>query len=173
MATTSYIKLHIRSDSSSRRVKGRLHHQKGSVALGTTGFANAFFDSFRELGGKDYDIAAGLRFSHISSDRAAKARDLSARTAREQAELAVANLKQLVRLDVRLAINEFELARRQVTATREFQEETLEAETQRFEVGASTALLAPQAWRDLLIRRGQNNPCIYFGKDIMYSFRKI
>jgi outer membrane protein len=89
-------------------------------------------------------------------NRAAKARDLAARASVQQADAAVANLEQLVRLDVRLAVNEAERARRQITAsaaTRELQEETLRAETARFGVGAGTGLSVAQAQRDLLESR--------------------
>jgi outer membrane protein TolC len=65
----------------------------------------------------------------------------------------VANLEQIVALDVRLGVNEAERARQQIDATRAtrtLQEKVLEAEQARFEVGASTALLVAQAQRDLL-----------------------
>lgn len=64
------------------------------------------------------------------------------------------NLRQAVRLDVRLAVNEAERVRRQITAsraTREFEEQTLRAEKERYAVGASTALLVARAQRDLLL----------------------
>ena len=53
-----------------------------------------------------------------------------------------------------LAINECERTRRQIEAgaiTRELQEQTLEAEQERFKVGTSTSLLVAQAQRDLLV----------------------
>jgi outer membrane protein TolC len=65
----------------------------------------------------------------------------------------VENLAQIVRLDVRLAVNEVERARQQIAAsraTRILQEKTLEAEKERFKVGSSTSLLIAQAQRDLL-----------------------
>ena len=61
-----------------------------------------------------------------------------------------------MRFEVRLAANEVERARRQIAATRttrELQERTVEAEQERFNVGASTALLVAQAQRDLLAIR--------------------
>ncbi len=123
------------------------------AALGQTGYADTFFHSFRELDGDTYDLSAGIRFSHFIGNRTAEARDLAARATRRQSAEAVANLLQIVRLDVRLAANEVERARRQITATaatRSLQEQTLAAEEERFEVGASTSLLVAQAQRDLL-----------------------
>ncbi|HEX9758539.1 MAG TPA: TolC family protein [Nitrospiria bacterium] len=123
------------------------------MTLGKTGFADTFSDSFRELDGNTYDVAAGIRFSQFIRNRAAEGRDLAARASRRQAAEAVANLRQLVQLDVKLAINELERARQQISAsraTRILQEETLNAEKERFNVGSSTALLVAQAQRDLL-----------------------
>ncbi len=70
-----------------------------------------------------------------------------------RSDAAITNLEQIVRLDVRLAVNEVERARKQIAAskaTRVFEEETLAAENKRFDVGAGTALLVAQAQRDLL-----------------------
>ena len=107
----------------------------------------------RELDGSTYDISVGVRLSHILGNRAAKARDVAAHASRRQATAAVDNLKQLIHLDVRLGVNEVERARQQIGATREtriFQEQTLAAEKERFDVGTSTALDVAQAQRDLL-----------------------
>ncbi|MBI4563969.1 MAG: TolC family protein [Planctomycetes bacterium] len=123
------------------------------IAVGKTGFAESFRESVRELDGDTYDLTAGFQFSHFLGNRAAEARDHAAAASRRRVEAAVDNLHQLVRLDVRLAINETERARRQIAATRttrELQEKTYQAEKQRFDVGASTSLLVSQAQRDLL-----------------------
>jgi outer membrane protein TolC len=124
------------------------------IALGKTGFGDSFSESFRELDGDTYDVTAGVRLSHFLGNRAAQAQDLSARAKRRQAAEAVANLQQIVQVDVRLAFNEVERTRQQITATkatRTLREETLNAEKERFDVGASTALLVAQAQRDLLV----------------------
>jgi outer membrane protein TolC len=126
------------------------------VALRQTGFADTFSGSFRQLDGNTYDLTAGLRLSHFIRNRAAEARDLAAKASRRPAAEAVANLRQLVQLDVRLAVNELERARQQISATkatRILQEETLKAEEERFDVGSSTALLVAQAQRDLVASR--------------------
>jgi outer membrane protein len=123
------------------------------IALGQTGFADTFTDSFRELDGNTYDLRAGVRLSHYIGNRAAEARDLAARASRRQAADAVDNLQQMVQVDVRLAFNEVERARQQIfasRATRALREETLNAEKERFDVGVSTSLLVAQAQRDLL-----------------------
>jgi outer membrane protein len=123
------------------------------IALGQTGFADTFTDSFRELDGNTYDLRAGVRLSHYIGNRAAKAQDLAARASRRQAADAVDNLQQMVQVDVRLAFNEVERARQQIfasRATRALREETLNAEKERFDVGVSTSLLVAQAQRDLL-----------------------
>ena len=85
--------------------------------------------------------------------RQADARNLAARASWQQSSEAVKNLEHIVVLDVRLAVNEVERTRQQIAATRVtriLQEETLHAEKERFDVGASTALLVAQAQRDLL-----------------------
>ncbi len=124
------------------------------IALGQTGFADTFTDSFRELDGNTYDLRAGVRLSHYIGNRAAEAQDLAARASRRQAADAVDNLLQMVQVDVRLAFNEVERARQQIfasRATRALREETLNAEKERFDVGVSTSLLVAQAQRDLLV----------------------
>ncbi len=123
------------------------------IALGKTGFDNTFDGSFKQLDQDTYDLAAGVRFSQLLGNDAAEARDEAARTSRRQSAAAVDNLQQLIELDVRLAANELERARQQIQAsrtTRELQEETVRAERERYDVGASTALLVAQAQRDLL-----------------------
>lgn len=123
------------------------------ITLGKSGYADSFADALRDLDGENFDLQAGLTLSHPLGNRQAKARDLAAHASWRQAAEAVDNLQQLVELDVRLAVNEFERSRQQIAAsraTRLLQEETLQAEMERFEVGASTALLIAQAQRDLL-----------------------
>ncbi len=124
------------------------------ITLGKTGFADTFPESFRQMdGGDTYDLSVGVRLSHFLGNRAAQGRNLEAFASRQQAREAVANLRQLVHLDVRLAVNEVERVRQQIDAsraTRIFQEQTLMAEKERFDVGASTALQIARAQRDLL-----------------------
>lgn len=121
--------------------------------LGKTGYGQSFHESLAVTDDSTYDATVGLRLSHYLNNRAAEGEDLAARATRSQAAAAVANLEELVRLDVRLAVNELERARQQITAsaaTRQLQEQTLRAEQERFEVRTRTALDVAQAQRDLL-----------------------
>ncbi len=123
------------------------------IALGKTGFSDSFSGAFRELRSNTYDLAGGLRLSHFLGNRAAEAQNLAARASRRQAAEAVENLQQLVQVDVRLAFNEVERTRQQISATyatRTLREQTLIAEKERFDVGTGTALQVAQAQRDLL-----------------------
>jgi len=123
------------------------------VAVGKTGFSDTFSDSFKQLDGDTYDFTAGVSFSHLLGNRAAEARDRAALASRAQAAAAIENLRQLVRLDVLLAINEVDRARKQITATtttRQLQERTTAAERLRFDAGAITSLDLARAQRDLL-----------------------
>ena len=126
------------------------------VALGQTGYADNFSESFRALDENTYDFTVGVRLSHFIGNRTSGAYNLAALASRRQAEESVLNLKHIIRLDVMLAANEVERARQQILATkttRILQEETSKAEKERFDVGASTALLVAQAQRDLLASR--------------------
>ena len=126
------------------------------IALGKTGYADSFSDSFRQLDGNTYDFTVGVRLSHFLGNRSAQGQDLAARASSRQAAEALANLRQIVELDVRLGANEVERNRRQIAAsrvTRIYEEETLHAEQERFDVGSSTALQVAQAQRDLLASR--------------------
>lgn len=123
------------------------------IGLGKTGFGETFSSSFSNMDDNTYDLNAGLRLSHSLGNRTASALNLAAFASRQQAREAVANLRQLVELDVRLAANEVERSRQQISAsraTRIAQEQTLTAEKERFDVGTSTALEVAQAQRDLL-----------------------
>ncbi|MBM9605581.1 TolC family protein [Desulfopila inferna] len=123
------------------------------MTLGKNGYGESFGDSFSDVVGDSYAFTAGLRLSHFLGNRAAEGANLAAFAQRRQAVEAIENLRQIVQLDVYLAINEVERLRRQIEAsraTRIFQEQTLKAEEERFEVGSSTALLVAQAQRDLL-----------------------
>ncbi len=123
------------------------------IVLGKTGYADSFAEAVRDMDGPTYDLTAGLEFSYPLGNRIAESGHESALLSRRQAAEAVANLEQLVRLDVRLAAAEAERARQQISATsatRALREEALRAENERFRVGESTSLLVAQAQRDLL-----------------------
>lgn len=123
------------------------------VSLTATGFGDSFGESFGNLGDDTYEATVGLRLNQFVHKRTQRGYDRLARGTREQSARAVDNLEQLVRFEVRIAANEVEGARLQIGAartTRELQERTVDAERERFNVGASTAIIVAQAQRDLL-----------------------
>jgi outer membrane protein len=124
------------------------------IDLGKTGYAASYGDAWSNIDGKNYDFQAGVRFSHYLDNRSARSRDLAARASREQALASIENLENMIQLDVRLALNEIERTRQQIEAsraTRRLEEQTLNAEQERFLVGDTTSLLVAQAQRDLLV----------------------
>jgi len=127
------------------------------ISLGRTGYSDTFKDTFQHLEKNEtHDLAIGLTFTHSIGNRENKGENKAAQVSRLQAQKAVENLQTLIKLNVRLAVNEVDRARKQITATRTtrtFQEETYAAEKDRFDVGSSTALLVAQAQRDLMAAR--------------------
>ncbi|HWR98096.1 MAG TPA: TolC family protein [Candidatus Methanoperedens sp.] len=122
------------------------------VGLGQTGYASSFADSV-DPGGRGRDVQGGLTLSFPWENRAARAAERRAALTRERAAESIANLEQLVEVDVRGAWIEVARLREQVAATeasRRLQAEKLRAETEKFRVGKSTAYLVAQAQRDLL-----------------------
>lgn len=135
---------------------GRLPRLELFINLGKSGYADTFRDSFRNSDGPSYDVTVGIEFSQALGNRSARAEDIIARANRDQAEEALANLRDLIRFDVLTALNELDRARRQIAAsteTRHFREQTVQAERDRFEVGSSTALDLARAERDLVQSR--------------------
>jgi outer membrane protein len=123
------------------------------ITLGKTGYADSFGSSVRDIDEDGYDFFAGIRFEYPPGNRDARARHERALLIRDQAEEAVDNLAQLVELDVRSTYIEMNRAKEQIyatTATRQFQEEKLRVETEKFRVGRSTSFLVAQAQRDLV-----------------------
>ena len=123
------------------------------ITLGKTGYADSFGSSVGHIDEDGYDFLAGIRFEYPPANRDARARHERALLTRDQAEEAVSNLAQLVELDVRSAYIEMNRAKEQIyatTATRQFQEEKLRVETEKFRVGRSTSFLVAQAQRDLV-----------------------
>lgn len=124
------------------------------ITLGKTGYADSFGTAFSRIDDNKYDFTAGLSFEFPIRNRAQRARHERAVLGSRQVEEALGNLEQLVVIDVRSALIEVTRAREQVSATaatRVFQEESLRAETEKFRVGKSTALLVARAQRDYLV----------------------
>jgi len=124
------------------------------VTLGRTGYADSFGRSVEATDeGRNYDVFAGVQFLYPPINREARAQHNRAILSRQQSLEAVDNLAQLVEEDVRSAYIEVNRAREQIpatAATRQFQQEKVRAETEKFRVGKSTSLLVAQAQRDLL-----------------------
>jgi len=123
------------------------------IAFGRTGYADTFNRSTNNIFGDSYDVTGGLIFEYPPISRGARARHSRAVISRQQLLEALKNLNQLVQVDVRSAYIEATRAREQIAATaatRNFQEEKLRTETEKFRVGKSTSLLVAQAQRDLL-----------------------
>ncbi|HEY8427066.1 MAG TPA: TolC family protein, partial [Sandaracinaceae bacterium] len=123
------------------------------VQLTKTGFGSSFAEAVSALTGPTYEVAAGLSFEQLLGNDVATGEDEAAHLRRERAERAVANLEELVELDVRLALVELARAREQIEAsrrTRELVQRVVEAERERVNVGESTPLLLATAERDLV-----------------------
>jgi len=124
------------------------------IALGKTGYAETFGPSWSDVfKGRSSDVQAGVNFELPPLNRAAKANYRNAILTRDQDVASLANLAQLAEQDIRTAYISVLQAREQVTATaatRRAQEETLRAETARFQAAKSTSLLVSVAQQDLL-----------------------
>ena len=126
------------------------------VTLGKSGYADAFGDSVNHLDDGNYDILGGVRFQYPFINRDAEAAHRRARLSRTQSQDALANLSQLVEVDVRTAYIEVTRTQQQIAATkvtRQFNEEKLRTETEKLRVGKSISFLVAQAQRDLLASR--------------------
>jgi outer membrane protein TolC len=124
------------------------------IDIGKTGYAETFNNAWSNLREDNFDLLSGIRLSSYLGNRTAKAKHFAARASRGQAQAALANLRELVKLDVLLAANEVKRTREQIEAsavTRMLEEQTLKAEQERFSVGDITSLLVAQAQRDLLV----------------------
>jgi outer membrane protein len=126
------------------------------ISLGQSGYADSFGQSIEYLDKGNYDALAGVRLSYPIFNREAQALHRRAQLTREQAQQALANLSQLVEVDVRSAHIEVNRNKQQIAAssvTRRFNEEKLRTETEKLRVGKSTSFLVAQAQRDLLASR--------------------
>ncbi len=123
------------------------------INLGKSGYADSFSKAFKALDDDTYDVSAGILFSKPFGNRSAQGEAKAAKISLKQAQESLKNLKQLIHRDILIALNDVDRAWRQIFATqvtRLHQEGALEAEQERFEVGASTGLLVAQVQRDLL-----------------------
>ena len=124
------------------------------ITLGATGYASSFHNTFSELDGNTHDLSAGLMLTYPLGKRDDKAQHHRAQLQREQAAEALANLAQLVEVDVRSALADIATTQGQKKATvasRRLRTEALRVETEKLNNGKSTSLLVSQAQRDLLV----------------------
>jgi len=101
------------------------------ITLGRTGYSRSFLDSMAGEDGSGYDVLAGARFEFPAGNRAASARHERAQWTLEESRLALANLEQLIQVELRTAYLEVNRTREQIAATaatRIHQEEKLRAE---------------------------------------------
>ncbi len=122
------------------------------ITLGKSGYADSFSESWKRIDGDAYDIFFGLNASYPAGNHAAKALHRRAVLGRQQALEAVRNLEQLAELDVRSAYVEVMRARDQTaaaTVTRQFDEQKLAAELEKFKINQASAFQVARAQRDL------------------------
>jgi outer membrane protein TolC len=132
---------------------GRLPRLELFINIGKSGYADTFRGSFRDSEGPSYDASVGLELTQALGNRAERARDLVAKSTFEQSQIALENLKDSVRYDVVLAVNELERSYSQIEASAEtvrYRELALEGFEDRFELGAATTLTVARAQRDLI-----------------------
>lgn len=124
-----------------------------SKNLNETQYAASFQGPSEDEDDDRYTTQVGAQFSYPIGNRAARARDTRSDLTRTRDLRALANMTQLVEQDIRGAYIEVGRSWEQIaatTATRELQEQTLQAEIEKFRLGRSTVLLVTQAQRDLL-----------------------
>ena len=136
-----------------RTKNGLLPRLDTFISLGKSGYADTFNGAIDNMNEDRYDATWGLIFEGSPINRSARAQHARALAGRQQLREALENLSQLVQVDVRSAYIEVTRAQEQISATaatRNFQEEKLRAETEKFRVGKSTSLLVGQAQRDFV-----------------------
>jgi outer membrane protein len=124
------------------------------ITIGKTGYSDSFGDAFKNINDGRYNVSAGISFNFPIKKRADRAKYNRSILFKKQTEEALKNLEQLIEVDVRSAMIEINRANEQVSATaatRKLQEESLRAETEKFRVGKSTALLVARAQRDFTL----------------------
>ncbi|MGF1530731.1 MAG: TolC family protein [Puniceicoccaceae bacterium] len=137
-------------------VNGLLPQLDFFVTLGKSGFSNQFSSALRDLGNDSYDFSAGLEASYPIGNRRREGQHLLAQTDLAEAYLALENLGEQIAFEIHQAFNQVERARQQISATsisRELQEETVRAESEKVAVGTTTRLQLAQAKRELVARQ--------------------
>jgi outer membrane protein len=136
-----------------RTKNGLLPKMDMFISFGKTGYADTFNRALDNMDEDSKDVTWGLVFEGAPMNRSARAQYTRAVVGRQQFRKALENLLQLAQVDVRSAYIEVTRTREQISATaatRNFQEEKLRGETEKFRVGKSTSLLVGQAQRDFV-----------------------
>jgi len=124
------------------------------LTLGKTGYSDNVLGSMANLfTDNGFDFIGGVQLNYPLGLRSAEAELQKARLTQAQQQEALHNLEQVVELDVRQAYLDVRIAREQIQVSktsRGLQSARLHAETERYEVGRSTAFQVAQAQRDLL-----------------------
>jgi outer membrane protein TolC len=126
------------------------------LSLGATGYARSFGRSLEDLSGENLEASAGLSLDWPPVRRDGRARHRQALLRLDQTRESLRNMAELVESDVRTAHIEAERTREQIAATRAtrvLKEQSLRAESEKFQVGKSTSFLVAQAQRDLMASR--------------------
>lgn len=132
---------------------GLLPRLDAFASFAKTGFGRTLGGSLGDMTDEGHEVTVGISGDYPIFNRAPRARDYRAHLARDQAAAAVANLEQLVEVDVRTAyelVQRFAAQIEATGATVEAQGETVRVEQGRFGQGVSTLLDLSRARRDLL-----------------------
>jgi outer membrane protein TolC len=139
-----------------RTANGMLPKLDVFIALGATGYAESFGGASGKIFDEGTRLTGGVTFTWPLGSVAERAQARRAVYSRMQQEEAVRNMELSVELDVRTAYVAVQRTRARIAASAEtarLQEETLRAETQKYNVGRSTSFAVAQAQRDLLEAR--------------------
>jgi outer membrane protein TolC len=123
------------------------------ATAGKSGYAEGVGESWKNLDSNDYDMFLGVRTQFPLRNRSARAQYKQAMLSREQTVEALANLEQLIQMEVRTAFEEVRRATNQIEATRitlDLRKRAYENEVERLKIGRSTTLDVVRAHRDLL-----------------------
>ncbi len=126
------------------------------ATLGNTEYARSFFSSYGDIYGSSHDAQVGLSYSLNLEKRSEKASYEQALLRNQQSGMAIENMEASVQEDVRNAWIEIQRAESQIEATRstmKLQEEKFKAETEKYQLGRSTAINVAVAQRDFLQSR--------------------
>ena len=122
------------------------------VSLGGSHYSDSFLGQADNKGSQKL-YGGGLTLSLPLGNREAKARRAAAGWSLDQANAALANMEQLVQVDVRSAYVDVEQAQAQAqaaAATCALRQKTQELEQEKFRLGRATTLEVAQAQRDLV-----------------------